>query len=231
MAHLIGLLVAVAAIASPERAAAHEGVPEQQRRLMALGATLGDARLEVLAWSTSGDTKRLRVLGFDEGTAKGKIGGYVVIDDKALSPQDIEAIRAILLDPSTYEHADIRRPVPPSKDGLRYGVGKGCGGFRPFLAVSLTDAEGRSGDVFVCLTCNEVEFRPVATSGRARRDTEVRKPLGPPPKGAVRKYLSKDGALRLAEFALALYPDDEAIAWERDKRRAPPSTESRPTSR
>lgn len=230
MNHLIFLLSAFTALAPSLQAVAADGIPEERRHLMAIGASLGDARLEVLAWSSAGETKRLRVIGLDEGTAKGKLGGYVVIDDKALNRAQINTLRQILLDPAAYEHPDIRRPVS-QEEGIGYVAGRLCGGFRPFLAVRLTDAEGRFEDVFICLTCDEVEFAPVTTPANDHRDAEDRRPLGPPPKGAVRKYLSSIGALRLAEFASDLYPRDKAIAWQRDKRRKSPTTEGRPTGR
>lgn len=222
------VMLAVATLSADARGDAP--IPARERDVLSLGATLGDARLELLTWPKSAEAKRLRVLGSnDQRPAKGAIGGYEVLEEQALTPAQLNEFGAVLLDPGTYLSRGIREPTPPSP--IRQGSGRLCGGFRPVLALRLRDVEDRIEDVFLCFGCDEVELSPVFKAPDEHTPAPPRRPLEPAPKDAVRRYLSPTGARRLLDLSLALYPQDEALSWQKQRRQRATTDDRRPTER
>jgi hypothetical protein len=177
--------------------------------------------MEVIAWATAGEIMRLHALGSHNGRpAKGRIGGYEILETRPLSKAQLADIGTLLLDPDVYHSVDIRRPIRP--DGIGRGAGKLCGGFRPAIGLRLRDDEGRSADVFICFTCDEVEFSDVVGDSK-RADSLARPPapLGEMPRGSRRMGFSKRGSLQTLRIVLATFSQDEELLFQLDKRVKP----------
>jgi hypothetical protein len=216
----VALLVAVALAAAVP--AVQAAIPESQRRMLALGAMLGDDRTEVIAWATSGSVSLLRVDGVkDERKPQGWIGDYDVLERRSLTIAQIDQLRRLLLDPGTYSGTDIRRPERPT--GYGQGSGKLCGGFRPAVAITLTDDEARTLDVLVCFACDEIRLVPVITEADRTNSMKPADPLAAKQaavrsKPPVTRDLSGRAVLQLLNDSLKHFPKEAALQWQRERR-------------